>query len=262
MIESNLFTQYAAISFILLFFLFFIFILFLLKYNKKLSIKTNKINEQEKKLLFATIDASEKERAQIAANLHDELGMMIHILKLKLEYGISEIDNKAEAVVHLSSCENEIKKISNKITNISNGILPPPLLHIGLFAGCNYLADEINSTGFHKVHILNEKEIFNLNQYKRQQAYFIIKEILNNIIKHSDANSTTIEFKETEELKEIIIRSNSKGPENSDIKKLLLETDRLGLKGMFGRLLLIDGKLDFRNDVNNQSIITLNINEF
>ena len=256
--ETNLF-NITAVAFICIFVLLSVFFIFILLHDKKIREKNDLFLKQENRLISAIVKANETEREKIARDIHDELGMLIHTLRLKLDLSIEEISTPERAAIHMKDCTNIFEKITKSLRNISGTLHPSTLINFGLIAGCNYLADEINCNGIHAVEIKSETDSLNLDPEHNQQLYFTIKELVSNIIKHSDASYTEIEFKSHNNDLEICLHSNAPGPSNEDIQRFLSQSSGHGLKSIFGRLSLINGKIDFTNDSNKHSNIKISL---
>src|SRR4051812_42660225 len=63
-------------------------ILFVVFYQKRMLQHVNQLNENEaryqKKLLEAAMEVAEQERKKIASNIHDDVGIILNVVKLNL----------------------------------------------------------------------------------------------------------------------------------------------------------------------------------
>ena len=260
---SKLTLQILIISliFMLVFLLISVLFIVILIFDKKIWLKNQDILRKEKLLLNATIVASEQERLKLANNLHDDLGMLIHTLKLKLELCKHEISNHGLRLNEIDQSIFLFYKINLSLRKLYSEILPPPLINLGLVQGCHFMAEEINETGICMVDIINNKwQEFPLQQ--NQHLFYIIKELINNSVKHSKSSQTTIEFQDEKKQAFIKIKSNARGLSNEEVNEILKTSDRFGLKGVFGRALISKSNIDFSNNENNQSVIRITIPKY
>jgi len=249
-------TWITAVSLLCILTLIFLIYIFILLNDRKIIEKNNLLITQEKKFLSHIIHLSETERKSISRDLHDNVGMLISVLKLKID---SEIENLTENKINttaLISCDVLINKIYKSIKDISITLSPFSLINSSLIERCQYLAQEINQTGIHKIQIkrLNWLES---DSKLNEQICFIIKELINNSIKHGGAKNSEIIFDQNTNNKIIMLKSDVKGPFDKEIKAIMESQSSNGLKNIFGRLILINGKISFNNDFNNRSEITI-----
>lgn len=124
-------------------------VLFVLLYQKKMFANKALIKENDniyqRKLLDASIEVAEQERKKIAANIHDDIGMMLNVLKLNL----TKIQrNKNDEKLTESLLDNSNLLIGDAIAAIrviSNDLMPPTLMKLGFIKGITELCRQIKS---------------------------------------------------------------------------------------------------------------------
>jgi two-component system NarL family sensor kinase len=261
-IEIYSITWIAVISILIVLILIIILYYFVLLHDKKIIEKNSELIEQEKKFHASIITAGEMERKSISRDLHDNVGMLISTVKLKIDSEIDNLHQKKIDTGNLRSCEPILEKIYESLKNITTNLSPPRLINFGLFEGISYLSEEINQTGIHTVEVTNYNWIESvINENENENIYFIIKELINNSIKHKNAKKTTIEMISNSNSKVIKIRNDVEGITDDQVKSVIEKNGGNGLKNIFGRLLLINGKINFNNDVNNKTKISITLDK-
>jgi len=146
----------------------------------------------EKRVLEAIINTEEKERDNFAQNLHDDLGPLLSSIKM---YVNSLNDNLASSKQkYIITQLNEILKESIQTTkDISNDLSPHILANYGVSAALESFINRLPKT-------LDIK--FNSNVGTKRikpeiesSIYRIVKELINNTIKHAQAKSIIIDLK-------------------------------------------------------------------
>ncbi|MBL7861011.1 MAG: hypothetical protein JNJ65_07595 [Cyclobacteriaceae bacterium] len=161
------------------------------------------INDQQKKLLDAEIEATERERTRIAKDLHDGISIDLVAIKLMLNKVSKKLDS-SEA----NEIENQLQKTLTDIKSIIYGLTPPGLELFGLSAGLQNYISIINKTSTVKINLE-----FTGNEIRDQSSgsiiFRIIQELIANSLKHSNCDSIQIRIARSDE--RIIINYSDDG---------------------------------------------------
>jgi signal transduction histidine kinase len=143
----------------------------------------------ENRILDTIISTEEKEREKFARNLHDELGPLLSSIKMYINSLSSGMDQqKYDFVI------DQLKKIlTDAITStkeLSNDLSPHVLANYGLLASIEWF---IRQVGPHirisfETNLKEERYASSLEL----SVYRIIKELINNTMKHAQAGTITI----------------------------------------------------------------------
>src|SRR3982751_3644010 len=143
-------------------------------------------HEQQKVLLNASIRLQEEERQRIAADLHDDAGPLLATARLYLNENLVN-QEKAQQLQSIFSAKQIIDDAILLIRNISHSLMPPTLKNFGLESATTDLFQKISGSGS-----LNASARFHdyrtrLKVDQELLVFRIIQELVNNIIKHSNA---------------------------------------------------------------------------
>src|SRR6476660_5465181 len=143
--------------------------------------------DQQKMLLNASIRLQEEERQRIAADLHDDAGPLLATARLYLNENLVNLD-KATQLQSIYNAKQIIDDTIQLIRNISHSLMPPTLKNFGLESAVNDLFQKISGSGTInascRFHDYRERLLL-----EREQIIFrIIQELVNNILKHSNAS--------------------------------------------------------------------------
>jgi len=193
---------------------------------------------KKREIIQAIINAQEKERKELAYELHDNVNQILSSSKLMLEVAAEKPDLSKDftkrGLNYLQDAINEIRKISHNLT-------PGSLRDISLEAAIEDVIQSINTTGklkikYQKKTILLKKEI----EPEKQLAILrIIQEQFNNILKHAHASEATISLSLDEGNLSLEIQDNGKGFDPLTTKK------GVGLNNMFNRVEYYLGNIQF-----------------
>lgn len=207
---------------------------------------------KKREIIEAIINAQEKERIELAYELHDNVNQILSSSKLMLEVaaekpGLSK-DFTKRGLGYLQEAINEIRKISHNLT-------PASLRDISLEAAVEDVVQTINATGKLKIKYSNKTAaIKNDMEPEKQLAILrIIQEQFNNILKHADASEATISIEADEDLLSLEIADNGKGFDPAVTKR------GLGLNNMFNRVAHYNGSIELMSSDKKGCILQVKI---
>ncbi len=145
-------------------------------------------NENQTKIINATIDAKEKERRKIAEVLHDSVSALLSSVNLHIQASKSHLNSKVP--VELTKAQDILGEASTKIRDLSHELISSVLLKFGLAFAVHDICQKYSNSEIEFVS--NDNGIKRYNQKFEIKIYNIIEELLNNIIKHSKAKHARI----------------------------------------------------------------------
>jgi len=179
--------------------------------EQDLTIQEQEFNQQLKSQeldgIDAIIDAQEKERTQMAADLHDNLGSKVATLKLYLE----SYDDKEDFSSFYTKLKNLMSDTYNEIRSISKNKNFGAQINKGLIPSTKTIARQISDSKKVEIKVINVDVKKRIENTLEIQIFRIIQELLTNIIKHSKATEALVQFSEHENILNIIVEDNGKG---------------------------------------------------
>lgn len=212
-------------------------------------------NDQLEEQLRTNLIVEHKERARIAKELHDGLCGDLATLKnfVSVLSLIKEKDLVASTIIEIqesvSQCYDEALRISYNLS--------PPLIKdnpISLILS-SYLIRISRVTSI-KISFTSENQTFTLSELDRLEIYRIVQELMQNIIKHSEATYTEVSLQWYAQYMILSIKDDGiKYDFNADLKR---QDVGLGLSNIKTRIRQIKAEfINQSNDTNN--IIQLKI---
>ena len=192
--------------------------------------------ELYRKNVLAEITAMEKERARIAADLHDELGPMLSAIKLKIgSFELTDEDDKREA----KKTDDHIDALMKRMREISYDLIPNTLIRKGLVIALKQFTDFINESDGLKINFKADDDI-SPEQTKSIHIYRIAQEVINNTIRHSGATLLNIKLKQ--ENGTLILATTDDGV-GFDHHAAVKGEGGIGLRNILNRTEIIGGQM-------------------
>ncbi len=208
--------------------------------------------ESENRAINAMMDGQEQERHRIAEALHSSLGSILSAIQMHYQTIREKIDPSRDPLVAKTGKLIEEACQSNR--RIAHELLPPVLLKMGLEPAIQQLAEKLETPD-----IEVETSFFGLTRRLPENLeltiYRAIDELLNNIMKHADADHVAIQLTEHEKELNIMVEDNGKGfaydPENPDYG--------LGLTHLSSRVRYFGGSFEIDSSPGSGTTIIINL---
>jgi signal transduction histidine kinase/lipopolysaccharide biosynthesis regulator YciM len=215
---------------------------FLYSKQKQKSKEILKKHKYDKQLLSSIISTEDKERKRFASDLHDGLGPLLSSVKLYLS-GIIDADEteKPEMVNYATELIDESIK---SVRIISNNILPAELSEYGLVPSIQRFTKKIQYSKQIEFSIKDATDEMRFDSSTELILYRVIQELINNSIKHSEADMINIKFSKKDKVLDIFYGDNGKG---FDIAEQRSNTQGIGLKNIYERISSLNGNLEIKS---------------
>jgi PAS domain S-box-containing protein len=202
--------------------------------------------EQIRVLSSRLLEAEEEERKRIAQDLHDIIGSSLTAIKYSLE---KQIDNMAKKpVLEKTSLEQVVSMVQNAIKEtkrIYRSLRPPILDDLGILATINWSCREFQEV-YSGIRIEKSLEIEEDKVPKPLKIviYKLLLELLNNIVKHSDANLVHLSLREAKGKLELSVKDNGHGFNLKETLSRKRHASGLGLANMKERVEVFGGSFE------------------
>lgn len=204
--------------------------------------------DQQKTLLNASIRLQEEERQRIAADLHDDAGPLLATARLYLNENFVNLDKQTQ-LQSIYNAKQIIDDTIQLIRNISHSLMPPTLKNFGLESAVNDLFQKISGSGSmnasSRFHDYRER----LKPENELIIFRIIQELVNNILKHSNASFIHLTQNTSGQRFFIRLHHDGRGLTQTDFEKLGKSNVGLGLKNIQSRLKVLQGRIFFEKDM-------------
>jgi len=179
----------------------------------------------------------EAERAELARELHDDVGGTLAAVRFDLAWierrADAEIAERArQAMASLTEAMQAAQRLMRE--------LRPPVLDAGLIAALEWLVDRFRSRSGLQVRFATNVQSLELDELRAMVVYRSLQEALTNILKHAQAQSVRVD---------VVVTDGQLSLEVSDDGTGLTEADRqkegsFGLRGLTERARRVGGWLE------------------
>ena len=206
---------------------------------------SQEVLHQERKLSKSIIHAQEQERQRIAKDLHDDLGGLLAITKLQVEFMM--LESKKNKPKGLDETHKLLEIACKDIRYIAHELMPREVEGKSLKEMVSEVLDMVGSQD--KIKITYEiADLPKLQLETKINLFRIIKELLNNIIKHAEATEAQVNIFLVNHgrILTLVVMDNGKG-----IPKDILDNPEngLGLVNLANRVNYLKGKISFESNL-------------
>lgn len=214
--------------------------------NRKIEI----LNQQN--MINATIDGQEMERKKIAAFLHDNISALLSSAGMHLNiFNIEQPNNSQE----LLKTKKILEEAHQKVRDLSHELIPSLLVRFGIVYALEDLCEKNSNSNISIEFEQIVKTPLQLEETLELKIYFMVSELINNIIKHSNGNRAKVSIKTDSSVLEIEVKDNGKGFEQQD----QLINEGYGLNRIKARISNIKGTITILSSLKEGTAVQLSI---
>lgn len=210
--------------------------------------------ENEKKdfeTKLAVLTAQQEERNRISADMHDDLGAGMTTISLYSELAKTKLaNNPIPEIDKISAASNDLLNKMNAIIwsmSSSNDSLGNTIGYIR-----SYALEYFEDTGINcSIEIAENLPNIEVKGEIRRNVFLVVKEALNNILKHAKASEVSIKLVRVENSLTLCIQDNGRGIDMDKVRPF-----GNGLKNMKKRM--ADIGVEFTIENSNGTLITMN----
>jgi two-component system, NarL family, sensor kinase len=204
-------------------------------------------DDKQQALLNASIKFQEEERNRIAADLHDDVGPQLATARLYLNENLINLEPAAQ-LQSIFSAKQIIDDAIQLIRNISHSMMPPTLKNFGLESAVSDLFQKINGSGTINASVRFHDYRTRLKLEQELLIFRIVQELINNIIKHSNAGFVHFTQNATATHSYFRLHHDGNGLVQAEFDRLNHVSTGLGLKNIASRVKVLNGNITFDID--------------
>ncbi|WP_179376022.1 tetratricopeptide repeat-containing sensor histidine kinase [Winogradskyella wichelsiae] len=230
-----------------------------LRVQKELSLQQEenakqKISEMMKDHKLSVIEryqeGQDEERSRLAREIHDGIGSDLAGIKIAFEHYVESNHDQSQS----NRIAKAISSACVDVRSLSHQLHPLSFSKIGFTSFLNDFIDQISTKSPIEIQtfFFPEEEIDQLPELLLADAYRIVQELINNILKHAEATHADVQLTKHEDHLNIVINDNGKGFKKN-------KKQGIGLRNIKERLHKVEGDLDIDSSPGNGTSITINI---
>jgi signal transduction histidine kinase len=194
--------------------------------------------DRMRKLGAEVVYAEERERAQVARELHDSVGQTLAAAAFQIAAVAHEIGDHA-ASTRLAGVRELLRTALEEIRNVSRSLHPRVATDLGLPTALEALGDATQQRSLVDVHVNVDIDGVVIPAALSATLYRVAQEALRNVERHADAGSATVSLRARPGYVELEVNDDGRGFDGPLEKK----RGESGLAAMRERLSLAGGEL-------------------
>ncbi|MFD2541230.1 tetratricopeptide repeat protein [Lacinutrix gracilariae] len=244
---------------------FTILIILRLSYVKRLRIQKElsfqqeknakqKISEMMKDHKLSVIEryqeGQDEERSRLAREIHDGIGSDLASIKIAFEHYTEQYKEDAQSKRIATAIDNACVDVRS----LSHQLHPLPFSKIGFTSFLGDFVDQISKKSDLKIQtfFFPEEDIDKLPDELLADAYRIVQELINNILKHAEAKKVDVQLTKHTDHLNIVINDDGKGFQKN-------KKQGIGLRNIKERLQKLKGTLEIDSSPGHGTSITIDI---
>ncbi len=214
-----------------------------------------KHSEEKLRSLYLNLQAMrEDERANIAREIHDELGQVMTAIKMDIAW-MSRTYADHEGISRKSqSTLNLVDRTIRSIKKICTELRPSILDHLGLEAAIRWQAQEFQDRTDIECTVA-VKEDLEVSSDRSVALFRIFQESLTNVMRHANATRVAVSLQQNDGRIVLEVSDNGKGITEEDLSK----SNSFGLLGMRERVYPWNGTVDICGAKNDGTTIVVTL---
>ena len=198
------------------------------------------IIEKERQIIDAIVESKEMERINIGQELHDNINQLLGASMLYLNMARKDEGNQEIYLIH--STEYTQTAI-DEIRQLSKGMNSGAIKDYGLCGAIEHMTGDIMESSPVKIHYSSDYWVEDrFNEKFKLNAYRILQEQLNNIIKHAKASNIYIALSRTDTVFTVSIADDGIGYDTSKKRK------GVGIGNIISRAAIYKGTAEFQSE--------------
>lgn len=198
--------------------------------QQRLNMKLQRAN------ILAEISAMEKERGRIAADLHDDLGPILSVIKFQVDHvNVTDQEEKEQ----LAKASAHLDGLIDRLREVANNLMPNTLHRKGLITAIIEFIRKAEEGSSLRIEF-TYKEDLHLTEELSINIFRILQEVVHNCLKHAKASSLKISFEKTNGKLKIFCRDDGHG---FDYVNMARVSNGIGLRSLKSRTEIIGGTM-------------------
>ena len=204
------------------------------------------------------LQAQETERKRIATEIHDGLCQNLLIMNSRAALGLASEADLAVMGLQLKQISKVCQIAIEEARQIAHELGPPHLESTGLTEGLEVMIDRVaDSTGLRFQRKLEPVDDL-FSSESASSFYRIVQEALNNVMKHADAASASVELIRDVNHLQLVIQDNGRGIDDATGNGGRCARGS-GLAGIAERVRILRGTLNIESDAGTGTRLTVRI---
>ena len=203
--------------------------------------------EYEQEVLRSQLEIQESTMKTIAQELHDNIGQSLSVIKLWMS--MAPIGEDHEAYEGVQNSKEMLQKVIRDMADLTKSLHTDRISDIGLGEAIRFDLASIRRAGILKINLETQGEEFHFPDQKSIFIFRMYQEMMNNIIKHSQATHVKVSLVYSgNDIFVLTIQDDGIGFDVQQKKESGSGSSGLGLKSMRNRAKMIGADLAIQSE--------------
>jgi PAS domain S-box-containing protein len=171
--------------------------------------RRRRVERELRSLTAELLIVEERERRQLAQDLHDGLGQTLTLAIMRL--GILEDRLEPAARESLADVESLLCDAQRSSTSLSFRLSPPILYDVGFVPAVQWLCDELERSYGLQVQLDNDERPKTLDDHTRVVVFRCVRELLINVAKHAGTGSACVKIRRSGDQLHLVVTDHGIG---------------------------------------------------
>jgi len=200
-------------------------------------------NELLRQLTWELVMAEERERRNIAVDLHDNIGQTLAITKMKVEF-LLEQSARCGLGDSVAEIRDMMEQSIRQTRSLMKDISPSVLYELGFAEAVEWLGEQISSQHGLQVVVKKDAKIPAIDEEVQILLFRAVRELLLNIVKHAGAKRASILLQKSGGSIKITVQDDGTGFDVSAIDRASKKGGGFGLLSIRERISYIGGRFE------------------
>jgi PAS domain S-box-containing protein len=197
----------------------------------------------------------ERERRELAQELHDNLGQLLALIRIKL--GALASGSRDDSISQLVSL---VKQADQSTRTITQQLSPSSLRRIGFIPAVESLVKEIGRSYGLEVRLERQTELRPLKEEIQIVLYRSIRELLINVAKHAKVSKANLSIQGNASQFMLVVSDSGCGFDPGTAVEDSLEKQSFGLSSIYEHIVGIGGEMDLDSSPGDGTTVILTLN--
>lgn len=212
----------------------------------------------EQEALRSQLEIQEETFKMLSQELHDNIGQSLSVVKLSL--AILPVDKQHEAWEPIQNARDILNKAVLDLAGLNKSLHTDRIAQIGLVEAISFEVESLRKSRLLEVDFTIRGYEQLLDEQKSVMLFRIFQEMLNNILKHSQASRVQIAINFTDDHQFILrLADNGVGFDIEAKRNSVSSTSGVGLKSIFNRAKLVGAEIDMQSSIGNGTTTTITL---
>ena len=214
-----------------------------------------KVDDRTRQLRTVTAQLAlteERERRLLAQDLHDNLGQLLALIKIKLTLLAAEVapSSVSPLMALLDQAEQAVRIITLQLS--------PPILHmLGFVSALEWLSEEMRRIYGLTVHINNESGSKPLVDEVQSMLYRCVRELLINVAKHAKVSEASLSCRCDGSRLLLVVSDDGCGFDPANFRNALPGQGSFGLHSIVERITHLGGEMEIDSSPGQGTLISI-----